>query len=54
VPARLSLDVTRKPLVSLVWWGMYVIFAGGTLALVARARQLRKLDALPPAGPAAA
>ena len=54
VPARLSLDVTRKPLVSLVWWGMYVIFAGGTLALVARARQLRKLDDLPPAGRAAA
>jgi len=53
-PGRLSLDVTRKPLVGLVWWGIYVVLAGGILALVARARQVRKLDLLPPAGPAAA
>jgi cytochrome c-type biogenesis protein CcmF len=45
-PARLSLDVTRKPLVALVWWGVYVAMAGGLLAVVARAQQLRTLDAL--------
>jgi cytochrome c biogenesis factor len=42
-PARLSLDVTRKPLIALVWWGFYVILAGGLLAIVARARQARVL-----------
>jgi hypothetical protein len=52
IPARLSLDVTRKPLVQAVWWGMYVILAGGILALVARAKQVRRLGtAAPPAGP---
>lgn len=51
-PAHLALDVTRKPLVRLVWWGMYVILAGGVLALVARARQVRKLGGEAP--PAAA
>ncbi len=45
IPARLSLDVTRKPLVQAVWWGMYVILAGGILALVARAKQVRRLGA---------
>jgi cytochrome c-type biogenesis protein CcmF len=53
-PGRLSLDVTRKPLVSLVWWGIYVVLAGGILALIARVRQLRRLEALPPGPPAAA
>ncbi len=48
VPPRLSLDVTRKPLVQAVWWGMYVVLAGGILALIARARQLRRLDAATP------
>jgi cytochrome c-type biogenesis protein CcmF len=49
-PAHLALDVTRKPLVRLVWWGMYVILAGGVLAMLARARQVRKLDGgAPPA-----
>jgi cytochrome c-type biogenesis protein CcmF len=45
-PARLSLDVTTKPLVRLVWWGVYVVMAGGLLAIAARIRQLKTLDAL--------
>ncbi len=46
-PARLSLDVTRKPLIQLVWGGFYVILAGGLLAIAARARQVRLLGRLP-------
>ena len=38
-PARLSLDVTRKPLMRLVWYGLYVMLAGGILATVQRLRQ---------------
>ncbi len=48
VPAKLSLDITRKPLIQLVWFGLYVVLAGGLLALVQRVRQVRILDALPP------
>jgi len=39
-PARLSLDVTRKPLIKMVWYGLYVVLAGGLLALAQRVRQL--------------
>lgn len=45
-PARLSLDVTHKPLVSLVWWGVYVAMAGGLLAIVARSKQVKSLEAV--------
>jgi len=45
-PARLSLDVSRKPLVQLVWWGVYVALVGGILAFASRIRQLRVLDAV--------
>jgi cytochrome c-type biogenesis protein CcmF len=38
-PAQLSLDVTRKPLIKLVWYGLYVVLAGGILATVQRLRQ---------------
>jgi cytochrome c-type biogenesis protein CcmF len=48
VPAKLSLDVTRKPLIQLVWFGLYVVLAGGLLAAAQRVRQVRILDALPP------
>jgi cytochrome c-type biogenesis protein CcmF len=48
VPAKLSLDVTRKPLIQLVWGGLYVVLAGGLLAAAHRIRQVRTLDALPP------
>jgi cytochrome c biogenesis factor len=33
-----SVDVTVKPLISLVWGGFYVMMAGGLLALVRRSR----------------
>ncbi len=38
----LSIDVTRKPLISLVWGGFYVMMAGGFLAFLKRAREARK------------
>jgi cytochrome c-type biogenesis protein CcmF len=36
-----SVDVTVKPLISLVWAGFYVMMAGGLLALVRRGRDAR-------------
>jgi cytochrome c-type biogenesis protein CcmF len=45
-PAHLALDVTSKPLISMVWGGLYVVLAGGILATINRIRQARKLDAL--------
>jgi len=45
-PARLSLDVTHKPLISLVWGGLYVVLAGGILSTANRLRQSRKLAAI--------
>jgi cytochrome c-type biogenesis protein CcmF len=44
--ALLSIDVTRKPLIQLVWGGLYVVLIGGILALIQRARQAGKLDEL--------
>ena len=43
----LSVDVTRKPLIGLVWGGFYVMMAGGLLAFLKRASEARKavLDA---------
>jgi cytochrome c-type biogenesis protein CcmF len=38
-PAQLSLDVTRKPLMRLVWYGLYVMLAGGVIATTQRLRQ---------------
>ncbi|MDQ6894152.1 MAG: cytochrome c biogenesis protein CcsA [Acidobacteriota bacterium] len=38
----LSVDVTRKPLISLVWGGFYVMMAGALVALFKRAREARK------------
>jgi cytochrome c-type biogenesis protein CcmF len=38
----LSVDVTRKPLISLVWGGFYVMMAGGILAFVKRSKEARK------------
>ncbi|MBV8202145.1 MAG: cytochrome c biogenesis protein CcsA [Acidobacteria bacterium] len=45
-PAHLALDVTSKPLISLVWGGLYVVLAGGILATLNRLRQVQKLNAL--------
>jgi cytochrome c-type biogenesis protein CcmF len=39
----LSVDVTRKPLISVVWGGFYVLMAGALLALIKRTREARKL-----------
>ncbi|MGE5278805.1 MAG: heme lyase CcmF/NrfE family subunit [Acidobacteriota bacterium] len=38
----LSVDVTHKPLISLVWGGFYVLMAGAMLALVKRTREARQ------------
>jgi hypothetical protein len=38
----LSIDVTTKPLISLVWAGFYVMMAGGLVALLRRARDSRQ------------
>ncbi|HTR03972.1 MAG TPA: cytochrome c biogenesis protein CcsA [Thermoanaerobaculia bacterium] len=45
----LSVDVTRKPLIALVWGGFYVMMAGGLLAFVKRAGEARRavLEASP-------
>jgi cytochrome c-type biogenesis protein CcmF len=37
-----SIDVTTKPLISLVWAGFYVMMAGGILALLRRAKDSRR------------
>ncbi len=42
--AKLALDVTRKPLIQLVWGGLYVVLLGGVLTLIQRARQARVLN----------
>ncbi len=38
----LSVDVTQKPLISLVWGGFYVLMAGAMLALVKRSREAKR------------
>jgi hypothetical protein len=38
----LSVSVTHKPLISLVWAGFYVMMAGGILAFVRRSREARR------------
>ncbi len=43
-PAKLSIDVTRKPLIKLVWYGLYVILAGGSLAAWKRFQTARRVD----------
>lgn len=43
-PARLSVDITRKPLIQLVWFGLYIILAGGGLATLGRYRAARQVD----------
>ncbi|HWM94831.1 MAG TPA: cytochrome c-type biogenesis CcmF C-terminal domain-containing protein, partial [Thermoanaerobaculia bacterium] len=45
-PARLSIDVTRKPLIQLVWFGLYIVLTGGAVATFNRLRQVRKRDEL--------
>jgi hypothetical protein len=42
----LSVDVTRKPLIALVWGGFYVMMAGAFTAFVKRAREARRATLL--------
>jgi len=49
-PARLSVDVTRKPLINLVWYGLYVVLAGGAMAALQRLREARIRDQVAAAG----
>ena len=42
---KLSIDVTRKPLIQMVWFGLYIILAGGLLATISRWRGAKKLEA---------
>jgi cytochrome c-type biogenesis protein CcmF len=44
--AKLSLDVTRKPLIQMVWGGLYIVLFGGILATAQRFRQMRKQESL--------
>jgi cytochrome c-type biogenesis protein CcmF len=39
---NLSIEMTRKPLINLVWGGFYVMMAGGLLALVKRTREAKR------------
>jgi len=45
-PAKLSIDVTQKPLIQLVWGGLYVVLIGGVLTLIQRFRQMRVMEAI--------
>ena len=42
--AKLSVDVTRKPLIKLVWYGLYVVLIGGALAAWQRFKAARRVD----------
>ncbi len=42
VPETFSIDVTTKPLISLVWSGFYVMMLGGVLSMIKRARDARQ------------
>jgi cytochrome c-type biogenesis protein CcmF len=42
--AKLSLDVTQKPFIQLVWGGLYIVLLGGVLATVQRVRQAQKRE----------
>ncbi len=41
-PETLSIDVTTKPLISLVWTGFYIMMLGGLLAMIKRAKDARQ------------
>ena len=44
--AKISIDVTRKPLIQLVWGGLYIMLIGGVLTMIQRFRQMRVLEAI--------
>ncbi len=43
-PSRLSIDVTRKPLINMVWYGLYFVLLGGAFACYHRYRQASDVD----------
>ncbi|MDP9119943.1 MAG: cytochrome c biogenesis protein CcsA [Acidobacteriota bacterium] len=45
-PPKLSLDITHKPLIKMVWGGLYVVLFGGILATFQRVREIRLRDRL--------
>jgi cytochrome c-type biogenesis protein CcmF len=42
--AKLAVDVTRKPLIKLVWYGLYVVLLGGILSTTQRLRDAMVLE----------
>jgi cytochrome c-type biogenesis protein CcmF len=51
VPESLSVDVTEKPLIALVWGGFYVMMLGAAIALAKRSSQAREAAVAVPAAP---
>lgn len=45
-PPALSVDVTKKPLIQLVWFGLYIILIGGLTSTLYRIRGARQADQL--------
>jgi cytochrome c-type biogenesis protein CcmF len=43
---RLSVDISTKPLIQLVWGGFYVLMIGGLFALLNRVKELKALEGL--------
>lgn len=43
-PATLAVDVTTKPLIEMVWFGLYLMLGGGGLAMALRFRDARVLE----------
>jgi cytochrome c biogenesis factor len=44
IAPKLAIDVTKKPLIKLVWWGLYVVGIGGALSTLKRFREARRPD----------
>ncbi len=42
----LAIDVTRKPLIQLVWGGLFVVLFGGILSTVNRLRGAHQVDVI--------
>ncbi len=43
-PAKLAVDVTEKPLIEMVWIGLYLMLTGGAIAMLLRFRDARVLE----------
>ena len=52
-PERITLDMTIKPMINLVWGGFYILMFGGLFALIERWRQSRAAANLPQDAPIA-